>query len=138
VKPIQEHSAGIMPFKKRSGHWEVFLVQLYAGHWGFPKGHIEKNENLKQTASRELYEETGLIVKKYLSDTPLEEKYLFKWENKLIKKTVTYFLAEVEGNENIQKEEIAASQWIPFDEVVVYLTFPELKALWIKAQELLK
>ena len=30
------------------------------GHWGFVKGHVEDNETEKETALRELKEETGL------------------------------------------------------------------------------
>ena len=32
------------------------------GHWGVPKGHIDENENEKETALREIKEEVGLDV----------------------------------------------------------------------------
>lgn len=49
----QERSYGIIPLRFK-GKWEVFMVQLHAGHWGFPKGHGEPGEEALQTAEREL------------------------------------------------------------------------------------
>lgn len=135
---VYEESAGIIPLQKRSHKWWVFLVQLYAGHWGFPKGHIEKGESPQETAARELFEETGLVVKKNLSDVPLVEHYKFFFQKKLISKKVSYFLAEVEGEEKIQKEEIAAGKWVALSEAATHLTFPELRAIWLDAQKLIK
>ena len=42
------------------------------GHWCFPKGHREKDESMKQTALREVFEETGLMVT-LISDFKLRE-----------------------------------------------------------------
>lgn len=114
--------------------WHILLVQLYAGHWGFPKGHHEEGESPFETASRELQEETGLTVKHLLSEELYEETYFFTFEEEKIKKTVGYYLAEVEGKEAIQKEELAALKWVPFEQAADLLTFPELKKLLKKIQ----
>ena len=80
------------------GSYEVFLVQLKSGrHWGFPKGHFEKNENPKTCAERELFEETHLVIEQYLSKNTFEENYHLIRQDKKIEKTVTYFLALVKG-----------------------------------------
>ncbi len=50
----REHSYGIIPLKKKEGVWNVLLVQLHAGHWGFPKGHPNNHETTLDTAQREL------------------------------------------------------------------------------------
>ena len=42
------------------------------GHWCFLKGHMEKDESMKQTALREVFEETGLMVT-LISDFKLRE-----------------------------------------------------------------
>ena len=39
---------------------KVLLVKQTAGHWGFPKGHVETNETEIETAIRETKEETNL------------------------------------------------------------------------------
>ncbi len=60
-------SAGILPFRRKDGKIEVFLVHMGGpfwakkdeGAWSIPKGLVEEGEDLLQTAKREFYEETG-------------------------------------------------------------------------------
>ena len=40
----------------------VLLRHRFGGHWSFPKGHVEAGETERQTALREVKEETGLTV----------------------------------------------------------------------------
>ena len=42
---------------------KLLLVKHNVGHWGFPKGHMEKDEIEIQTAIREVKEETNVDVK---------------------------------------------------------------------------
>ena len=42
---------------------KVLLIKQTNGIWGFPKGHVEKNETELQTAEREVKEETNIDVK---------------------------------------------------------------------------
>lgn len=129
-----EQSYGIIPLCRIKGEWNVFLVQLHAGHWGFPKGHVEVNETPFETAARELTEETGLTLKKLLSNEIFEETYFFKQEEVLIKKTVGYFVAETKGSAKIQKKEIACGKWVLYSNVMDYLTFSELKHIFQRIQ----
>jgi 8-oxo-dGTP pyrophosphatase MutT (NUDIX family) len=39
-----------------------------AGHWDFPKGHIEKNENEMAAVLREVKEETGIANIEIIND----------------------------------------------------------------------
>ena len=41
---------------------KVLVIQQVAGHWGFPKGHVEQGETELETAKREIKEETNLDV----------------------------------------------------------------------------
>lgn len=125
----EETSYGIIPLQKERLIWRVFLVQHRAGHWSFPKGHPEDGEDSKQTAERELNEETGLVVKRYLSHETLSETYFFNHQGQKIKKTVIYFLAEVEGKVILQEREIAKGAWCAVDEAHGMLTFPEAKKI---------
>ena len=61
----KEFSFGIVPLQCVNEQWQVLLVQHQAGHWAFPKGHAEIGEEPKQTAERELLEETGLVAKEW-------------------------------------------------------------------------
>lgn len=125
----KEVSYGIIPLKRVVGGWQVLLIRHQAGHWSFPKGHAENNENGIQAATRELLEETGLLVKKIFHHPSFCEKYRYKKESQMIDKTVEYFLAEVEGDVVLQIEELSASKWVPLQKAAEYVTFSEGKGL---------
>lgn len=135
---MQEYSYGIIPLKwdHSKKEWEVLLIQHHAGHWAFPKGHANPHETPEEAAERELFEETGLTIDRYLSkDTlkdTLKENYTFFFQKKRIYKTVYYFIAQVKGEVVLQQEEIKASRWIPLSEAAKYMTFQEGKNLCTK------
>lgn len=135
---IQDRSYGIIPLKcLKSGGWQVLLIQHHAGHWAFPKGHPDGAETPQEAALRELQEETGLTVKRYLSDASFEEHYVFTFKGQKISKTVQYFIAEVEGIVKIQEEEIKDSLWVSLKDVADYITFPEGKRMCLQVQQFL-
>lgn len=119
----QDYSFGIIPLRKERGEWEVLLVQLHQGHWGYPKGHPEPNETPFEAAKRELKEETGLVIESLLDAPPFHEKYAFHHQGQRIEKTVTYFLAVVSGDIVIQTHEIAAYKWVSLDQTKDYISF---------------
>ena len=132
-------SYGIIPLRKREGVWEIFLVQLHQGHWGFPKGHADfVEESPQQAASRELLEETGLVIRNYISEIPLLETYTFIFQKEKIKKTVYYFLAEVYGEICLQSQEIANGQWVLASSAHEVLTFAEGRRVLSNAIEILQ
>ncbi|MFZ5500518.1 MAG: NUDIX domain-containing protein, partial [Candidatus Micrarchaeota archaeon] len=53
-----EKSCGIVLFSEDGGRLYL-LLHYTAGHWDFPKGHVEADESEAETALRELLEETG-------------------------------------------------------------------------------
>ncbi|AHI11430.1 Nudix family protein [Lactobacillus helveticus H9] len=57
-----EHSAGAVIYRRREdGQLEFLIVQsVINDNWGFPKGHLENDEDANIAAQRELAEETGL------------------------------------------------------------------------------
>lgn len=126
---IHEYSAGIVPVSNINNEWFLFLVQLKTGHWGFPKGHTETHESLTQTASRELKEETGLDIEKYLSIPPYVVKYFFHREHKPIHKQVTYFPALVKGEISLQEDEIQDGRWVSLSEACTLITFEQEKSI---------
>lgn len=130
-----ERSYGIIPIRRKGRGWETLLVKHGKGHWAFPKGHPEKDESPQEAASRELFEETALRVARILPREPLKEFYTFKHEGRLVEKSVLYFLAEVEGEVQIQAREIEDFRWVSFEEASKLATFPEAKTLSLQAQK---
>src|SRR5690348_6974076 len=96
-----EYSYGVIPLKiTENGSYQVFIIQHRSGnHWSFPKGHPEFSETIQQTAERELFEETGLKIDKYLCDSKLySQSYLKPLKNgKKREKTVQFYAALVKG-----------------------------------------
>lgn len=131
-----DEAFGIIPLRQKNRQWETLLVKHRKGHWAFPKGHPEPGEMPQETALRELKEETGLTVKQLLPKEPLKEFYIFRQGEKLVEKTVTYYLAEVEGEIILQDEELEASRWLSFEQAAKQATFPESKKLAEKARYL--
>lgn len=126
---MDESSFGIIPLRQSERGWEVLLVQLHAGHWGFPKGHSNEGEEPFATASRELFEETGLQVETLLSDNMFEESYRYLREGVQRDKNVGYFIAEVSGKLARQQLEVKDAKWVAWNEVEDFITFNELAAL---------
>jgi bis(5'-nucleosidyl)-tetraphosphatase len=134
----KEESFGIIPLSKKDGVWRVFLVQLrHSRFWGFPKGHPEKGESPKQTAQRELKEETNLDVIRFIQESPLTEQYQFKSSGVPISKQVQYFLAEVEGEPALQSHEIRDGAWVTFQEFASKPTHAEGKAILKEVEKIL-
>lgn len=130
----KQHSYGIIPLRFHKNEWQVFLIRQWAGHWGFPKGHPEPLETPRETAQRELFEETGLSVVKFLPFEELHEHYTFTHAGKKIEKEVTYFMAEVEGEERLQQEEIGHGKWISLPDALKTITFEEGRNICLEAQ----
>lgn len=126
---LKDFSYGIIPLKAENKNWFVFIIQHHAGHWSFPKGHKESNEDDFEAAKRELKEETNLNIKKIISEDPVQEFYYFYENGNRIEKTVSYYLAETSGNVKLQHEEIMDGKWVSLDDAEEILTFTEAKRI---------
>lgn len=105
---------------------KVLLVKHNIGHWGFPKGHMEKNETELQTATREVKEETNVDVQIQEEKRYVEEYY----SSEDTFKQVVYFLATCKNmNVQAQKTEIEQIEWVPIKEAVNKLTYENAKKI---------
>ena len=143
IKKIQktkrEFSAGGVVYRKVKGEVK-WLIGKHSGYhrWGFPKGLVEKGESLRQTALREVEEETGIktrIVKKI----PEPERYIYTMASTKIFKQVDYFLMEYRsGKIDDHDWEMEEVQWFSYDQVKEKLGFAGAKKILEKAKQLLK
>lgn len=60
-------SGGIIFRRSKSGQLEILLIQDAKNRWTIPKGHVEEGEEPKDTARREINEETGLKEMKMMN-----------------------------------------------------------------------
>lgn len=106
---------------------KVLLVyEKNQNFWGFPKGHVEKNEKEIETAIREVKEEVGLEV-----DIQKGKRYEFKYKiGNDIEKTCVLFIAYPKTyNIKNQESEIANSNWYSFDDAINTLSYENLKEI---------
>jgi 8-oxo-dGTP diphosphatase len=94
----------------------------------FPKGHIEVGETPEETATREIFEETGLSLK-IEKELPISN-YTNKDEGDI--KTYMY-LIRCEDDTDLKNEyEGNKLLWVPIDKVVDKLSFDNLKEYFRK------
>src|SRR3989338_8242137 len=127
----QDQSFGIVPVYKQGKEILVFILRHLSGYWGFPKGHPNEGETPLETATRELFEESGLHVDQVLSTKMLQEKYSFRVEGKTIHKTVQYFIASVTVKDEvvIDMKEAREGKWVDINAAPMHLTFKEAQRI---------
>jgi len=131
---IKEKSAGVIVYN----NGEFLILQYTAGHWDFPKGHIEKGETERETALRELKEETGITDAFFVKGFHDEIKYFFRRGKELVHKEVIFYLVETKTKEvEIRTKEHQGYEWLPFKEAVQRVTFQNAKDILVKAKKFL-
>ncbi|MBI4288425.1 MAG: NUDIX hydrolase [Chloroflexi bacterium] len=116
-------SAGGVVYRYTDNTLEVVLCgRTGSGTWNLPKGTPEPGESLRETAIREVQEETGLkvIVKKRIGHI----RYWFSGDGVNYHKTVHFYLMEpIGGALEDHDPEFDVAQWFPLDEAYIRVTF---------------
>jgi len=130
-----EKSAGVVIFRKDKGNIYYLVLHYELGHWDFVKGKIEKNEELRQTVTREAKEETGIDDLKFIGEFKEKIEYFFKKQDKTIFKTVIFFLAETKTKEIKLSYEHVDFKWLSYDKAIEQLTFENAKRVLKEAND---
>ncbi|MBQ1517482.1 MAG: NUDIX domain-containing protein [Clostridia bacterium] len=111
---LYEKSCGAIVFYRAPDEVKVLLVKNKNGrYWSFPKGHVELGENERQTAIREIKEETDLDVKIHPGFRETSDYCPFG----KVRKRVVFFLAEAfDDTVHIQESEIDYYIWVSFEQ----------------------
>ena len=113
-----ENSCGAIVFNENTE--KILLVKMHNGNWGFPKGHIEKNETKEETAIREVLEETNVRIK-IIPNFEREIKYI---PNEKTIKKVTIFMGITQDEEvTIDTFEIEDFKWCTYEEALKLVTY---------------
>ncbi len=131
----KEKSCGAVVFIKKNGLTLFLLVKhVKGGHWGLPKGHLDQGETEEQTARREIYEETGLIVR----IVPGFLKRVFYHPQVFVKKEVVYFLALADRRKvNLPPNEILHAVWLEAEDAKKLATHESTWEVILAAQSFL-
>ncbi len=108
---------------------KVLLVKHNAGHWDFPKGHVEEGETEFETAIREVKEETNIDIK-----IEKQNRYISEYSPKEdVMKTVIYFLGEkIGGEDKPQIEEVSDVEWVDVNKAVERITHQRSKDIMMQ------
>lgn len=131
---VRETTSGGIIFRraKSNGQIEILLIQDAKNRWTIPKGHVEPGEEPKQTAEREIQEETGL-----------QEMKMYNWLGKvhfryrraqtLVLMTMHIYLVQATGDTDKVKPEdwMTGIEWIPAQEAVDKIAYDDIGKLML-------
>jgi 8-oxo-dGTP pyrophosphatase MutT (NUDIX family) len=87
-----------------------------------PKGHPDEGESMREAATREVREETGLQAE--LIDKLGDVEYWYQRKGRRILKKVTFYLFEFRsGSLDDHDDEIEEARWMPLEDAVRELSF---------------
>ena len=125
----REFSAGGVLVRRLKGEWVLAAIRPAGkkpGLWALPKGNIAAGEDPRETALREVHEETGAhgrLVNK-LGDV----RYTYTWAGERIFKIVSFFLLRYTSGRlgDLPSEtahEVDEVRWLPLDEAPKLLAY---------------
>lgn len=133
----REASAGGVVFRVVDGRPLFLLIRDSYGHWGFPKGHLERGERADTGALREVMEETGLRDVSVLGAITAIEWY-FRFRGTLIHKNCQFFLMEtsVSGTKPQRSEGITACRWTSLEDALGLIEYENARAVLKSASDM--
>lgn len=119
-KSVIQAAGGIL-WKKEGGKKKFAVVHRHKHKdWSLPKGKVDKKETWKETALREVLEETGFDakIKKYAGSI----SYLLEGKPKVVLFWHMKVKAEKKSKMNGEVDEV---RWVTFEEARALLDYPE-------------
>ena len=135
---VREPTAGGIVFRMTPDQRdiEILLIQDSKDRWTIPKGHIEPGETAKQTAVREIGEESGL---KNVDVLAWLGKIHFKYRrlDKLVLMTTQVYLVQsLDKNERPTKEKwMNGIRWFSFGEALDAIEYADIEKLMLIAKK---
>lgn len=130
-------SAGIITYFIENKEPVYLLLQHTAGHWDFPKGTMEPEETKEETATRELFEETGLIVDLDTGFEAISEYSYTHFQHGIMPKTVYYFVGQAHTQEILLSHEHTHYAWLSYTQALEKITHDRSKAILQEAHKYL-
>ena len=135
---VREPTAGGIVFRMTADNRdiEILLIQDSKNRWTIPKGHIEPGETAKQTAVREIGEESGL---KNVDVLAWLGKIHFKYrrlEKLVLMTTQVYLVQSLDKNERPTKEKwMNGIRWFSFADALDAIEYADIEKLMLIAKK---
>jgi len=131
---LREKSCGAVVYTGDGKERKYLIIRMNLGHCGLPKGHVEKYETERDTAIREVKEETGVTV---TLDPDFRKAVSYYLTQRTTKESV-YFLGRFDGDDVIiQEAEVSSYRLVPYEEARKLITYENDRAILDAAEELL-
>jgi len=131
---LREPTAGGVVYRRnQKNEVEILLIQDAKDRWTIPKGHIEEGESAKETAEREIMEETGLkkvSVLNWLSKI----NFQYRRQQSLVLMTTEIFLVKALDDTNalVPEEWMNGIKWFSTKEALEKIEYDDIgKAILI-------
>ena len=132
----QEKSCGVIVFTRTESGVRYVLAQSRAGHYGFPKGHMEPGETEEETALREVFEEVRLrpsLIEGFRETSEYDIPSLG------VRKQAVFFLGYYESQEIVPQEtELLRAHTASYEEAMRLLTHEDNRKLLTSAEFFLR
>ena len=122
----------------KDGEVHYLLLHYEAGHWDFVKGNVEPNESERETVTRELREETGIVEAQFIDGFRERIEYFYKRQGATIHKEVVFFIVEALSEKVELSYEHVGYDWLDYANAIQRLTFSNAKSALQKAHEFLR
>lgn len=128
---VREPTAGGVIFRRNNKRQlEILLIQDAKNRWTIPKGHIEPGETARQTAEREIKEETGLKQMKVMSWLG-KINFRYRRQSSLVLMSTQIYLVKALGDTNdLTKEEwMNGIKWMSSNEALDLIEYEDIGKL---------
>ncbi len=134
---VEATSAGAILYRDTRGRREYLLLKSRPGDWEFPKGGVEGEEELQQTAIREVREEAGIQDFRLIDGFREDYDYVFEANGNRIHKTVHLFIAKsFEASAELSTEH-TDMQWRDYEQAINTITQDGPRDILYEAHEFL-